>query len=249
MPEAIISAKGTEAPTVRSGRFTAVYAGEWLTAQKRRFSRANGPAVNMAGMQGRPMVSGKPIRQELLRKAFEWYADKVALETGVKTGVEQVMARYSGLKPGAPDWDAVWDYWTAVFTWAKSNFIVYRREMAKVPWGLLYNRHRTARFDPADLEARIATLMADDDVTAKTGVYSYVLGGDERVLSIRKFRDADKRAAFERQNRICPACGKAFADVEEGEADHVIAWSKGGRTVPDNCRWLCKACNRAKGDD
>lgn len=57
------------------------------------------------------------------------------------------------------------------------------------------------------------------------------------------------RAAFERQNRICPACGKAFADVEEGEADLVIAWSKGGRTVPDNCRWLCKACNRAKGDD
>lgn len=24
------------------------------------------------------------------------------------------------------------------------------------------------------------------------------------------------RAAFERQNHICPACGKAFADVEEG---------------------------------
>ena len=55
--------------------------------------------------------------------------------------------------------------------------------------------------------------MADDDVTAKTGVYSYVPGG-ERVLSIRKFREADRRAAFERQNRICPACGKAFADVE-----------------------------------
>lgn len=31
------------------------------------------------------------------------------------------------------------------------------------------------------------------------------------------------RAAFERQNHICPACGKAFADVEEGEADHIVA--------------------------
>lgn len=31
------------------------------------------------------------------------------------------------------------------------------------------------------------------------------------------------RTAFERQNHICPACGKAFADVEEGEADHIVA--------------------------
>lgn len=121
--------------------------------------------------------------------------------------------------------------------------------MVSLPFDFSCFRARVgrARFY-ADPEVRIATLMADDDVTAKTGVYSYVPGG-ERVLSIRKFREADGRAAFERQNRICPACGKAFADVEEGEADLVIAWSKGGRTVPDNCRWLCKACNRAKGDD
>ncbi len=30
------------------------------------------------------------------------------------------------------------------------------------------------------------------------------------------------------------------------EADHIIPWSKGGKTTPDNCRMLCKMDNRTK---
>ena len=53
----------------------------------------------------------------------------------------------------------------------------------------------------------------------------------------------------------CPLCalGKnankdkiwAFADMD---ADHVTAWSKGGKTTAANCQMLCKTHNRAKGN-
>jgi 5-methylcytosine-specific restriction endonuclease McrA len=30
-------------------------------------------------------------------------------------------------------------------------------------------------------------------------------------------------------------------------ADHILAWSKGGQTTPDNCQMLCRECNLRKG--
>jgi 5-methylcytosine-specific restriction endonuclease McrA len=36
--------------------------------------------------------------------------------------------------------------------------------------------------------------------------------------------------------------------LNEMEADHVAAWSKGGKTNPENCQLLCKTHNRAKGN-
>lgn len=235
----------------------AVYAGEWLTAVKRRFSKTGCAALNVASMQGRPMISGRPIRQDLLKTVLAWYADSLTLErkgrglTGKAATVtpENVMASHQALHPGDDDWDDLWDYWTTVYTWVKGLFTVYRDEMKTVPWGLLYNRHHTQQYAPAELESEIARLMADDEVTRKPGVYPYVLGEPERVLSLRQFSKADKRAAFERQKGVCPICGRRFDNVELGEADHITPWSEGGRTTPDNMQWLCKACNRAKSDD
>lgn len=73
----------------------------------------------------------------------------------------------------------------------------------------------------------------------------YVLTGNERSLSIRAFTDNQKREAYERQEGDCPACGKHFA-LHEMEADHITPWSKGGKTVADNCQMLCISDNRIK---
>lgn len=43
-----------------------------------------------------------------------------------------------------------------------------------------------------------------------------------------------------------PICGETF-EFEQMQADHIIPWSKGGRTVPDNCQMLCRDCNLSKG--
>ena len=120
--------------------------------------------------------------------------------------------------------------------------------MKGLPWGRLYNAHKDDNLDPVRLETEISRLMADDDVTSKKGVYEYVLTGNERKLSIRAFDKRDTRAAYERQKGVCPYCGKHF-ELSEMHADHIKPWSKGGRTVPDNCQMLCRDCNLKKRDD
>lgn len=42
--------------------------------------------------------------------------------------------------------------------------------------------------------------------------------------------------------------GKKF-EIEEMEADHIKAWSKGGKTTIDNCQLLCRECNRVKSSN
>ena len=37
-------------------------------------------------------------------------------------------------------------------------------------------------------------------------------------------------------------------NFKEMDADHVTAWSKGGKNTKDNCQMLCKTHNRAKGN-
>ena len=56
-----------------------------------------------------------------------------------------------------------------------------------------------------------------------------------------------KREAFERQKGVCPVCKKVF-DIEDMEADHITPWSKGGKTIADNCQMLCSKCNREKSN-
>ena len=36
--------------------------------------------------------------------------------------------------------------------------------------------------------------------------------------------------------------------IRDMDADHVMAWSKGGATDESNCQMLCKTHNRAKGN-
>jgi hypothetical protein len=117
--------------------------------------------------------------------------------------------------------------------------------MKGVEWGPLYNTHKGKELDPAALEVRISKLMADDDVTSKKGIYSYVLDGEERSLSIRAFSESQKRGAYERQKGICPVCNKHW-EYEEMEGDHITPWHLGGKTLPENCKMLCKADNRTK---
>ena len=35
---------------------------------------------------------------------------------------------------------------------------------------------------------------------------------------------------------------------EEMEGDHIVPWSKGGKTVPENLQMLCRRCNAVKSD-
>ena len=92
-----------------------------------------------------------------------------------------------------------------------------------------------------------AKLVADKDVTKNSGIYEYLLSGDEKFLSIRAFDHDQRIEAYERQNGICPKCGKHF-ELCEMQADHITPWSKGGKTISENCQMLCADCNRKKSN-
>lgn len=224
-------------------RRNAIYHGPWLFDAKTWFSRVNGPADAISS----DYVAAKTIRQGLLERALKW----IILRDGLAT-VEDYMSQHEQ-NPNATD---LWTYFQSVISWVSSTFPVKRKELKSVDWGKLYHEHGGSFPDGKKLEGRVATLMGDDDVGSKPGIYAYVLDGDERHLSIRAFSANQKREAYEHQNGLCANGAKCLSPgnqsgsmkfaLDQMEADHIKPWSKGGRTVADNCQMLCLPCNRQK---
>ena len=188
-------------------------------------------------------MNGSAIRQQILETVLAWIAERDGVE------IEDYMSAYQHDK----DCGDLWDYFTSVVAWVEATFPVVRVKLMKgLPWGEYYNRYGRERRDAAALEERIAQLLRDDedvnDITNQRGIYEYLLSGDERHLSIRRFSDKMARTAYERQKGICPICKKHF-DIEKMQADHIVPWSKGGHTVASNCQMLCADCNRRKSDN
>lgn len=211
----------------------AVYTGTWLTDAKSKFSKSNGVAYLLAG-DGGQLMTGSPIRQDYLQTVLGW----------INNGdIEEYMSR----NQHAENADELWSYFQDVIDWVHKTFINYRREMAGVEWGALYNEFNSTQLNPYDIEDEVKKLMEDTDVTKKPGIYSYVLTRKERHLSIRAFNDREKREAYERQNGVCPVCGQHY-EIEGMEADHIKPWSEGGHTTAENCQMLCKEDNRLKSN-
>ncbi len=213
----------------------AVYAGPWVTDAKRYFSKTGSVADGLAG----DYLKGSSIRQEYLETALLWAADKEGVS------IEEYMAMHQHDKNAV----ALWSYFRSVIEWVQAIFPKVRKEMKGLAWGLFYNTHGTRKdLDPVALEKEVERLMGDEDVTKKSGIYEYLLTGEEKCLSIRSFDRRDKLAAYERQGHICPLCNKEF-EFEEMHGDHIIPWSKGGKTVVENCQMLCRDCNIKKTND
>ena len=99
-------------------------------------------------------------------------------------------------------------------------------------------------------------LQSDDDVTKPSGIIEYLLSdrtrNDEKHLSLRQFTANQKRRAYEKQNHHCAMCMANGVNIEysidDMQADHIIPWSKGGKTTDDNLQMLCRKCNNDKRD-
>ncbi|WP_338626298.1 HNH endonuclease signature motif containing protein [Selenomonas sp. TAMA-11512] len=142
----------------------------------------------------------------------------------------------------------LWLYFQAVINWIQATFPNYRGKLMKgLDWGIYHNKFGKGKYDPKKLETRIVELLEDEDVSHQKGIYEYLLDGEERHLSIRAFSSKMARTAYERQKGICPRCGKYY-EIEEMQADHITPWSKGGKTIVENCQMLCADCNRRKSN-
>lgn len=209
----------------------AVYHGQWVTDAKKWFSKPNCPAQAI----GSKYVSGSAIRQDYLETAIRWYAPNADIEKFMSDRQRQ----------DDPSAKPLWDYFQSVIEWVQACFPKFRPKMKGVPWGPLFNTYGPSPIDPAKAEEEVKRLFLDDDVTSKSGIYSYIFDRRERNLSIRQFSEKDRIEAYERQNGVCVVCRNSFS-IEEMEADHIDPWHAGGKTNAANCQMLCKEDNRRK---
>jgi len=66
----------------------------------------------------------------------------------------------------------------------------------------------------------------------------------------RKISDRLRFKILMRDGFTCKSCGKSPMKEMgvELHVDHILPWSKGGETVPDNLETKCKQCNLGKGN-
>ena len=211
----------------------AVYTGEWLLDAKKYFSKTSCPAYHVAS----DYLSGSSIRQDYLERALKWISHKE------QTTIEDYMARHQTNSNASE----LWLYFSSVISWVKTLFPTYRKEQKGIEWGELYNQYKDKSFNPNELEKRANSLMQDDEVTSKKGVYYYLITDKEKYLNIREFSPSMKRETYEKQNGICPICKNKF-HFDEMEGDHITPWVLGGKTEISNCQMLCRVCNREKSN-
>ena len=157
------------------------------------------------------------------------------------------------------------NYFNSVIDWVSNVFVEVSNEMRGLEWGRLYEAYHKKPYDRKKVSAEVRKLYQDPYVKNLKGIFEYVLGGsrDTKLLEVRVFDDAIKRSVFAVQSKKaeakgisnCPHCAighdankKRNWKLTEMDADHVAAWSKGGKTIAKNCQMLCITHNRAKGN-
>ena len=235
-------------PLVRQELRNAAYHGPFVTAARRVFSNTANAQMN----RWRTYVSGDPKRQAVLERALDWVSG------GDIDGYMAAHRQDAGI-------DGLKNHFDTVIDWIDSVFDYAGKEMCGLEWGRLYEEHHATPYDRDHVARRVEALLDDPQVKDKKGIFEYILGGeqDRKLLNVRVFDDVTRRAVYARQTKDakekgvsnCPLCavgGDANAariyKLEEMDADHVTAWSRGGATSAENCQMLCKTHNRAKGN-
>lgn len=235
------------------------YTGKWLSDAKARFSSKNGRGVILADTNpnngaSEPLLAGSWNRQEYLETALLWAARHEGL-TG-KNAIEEYMLKHCKDN----DASALWQYFSCVLEWVRGKFTTYNKAMKGLDWGAVYEdytkgvlNNNIIHKNADDINKDIVNLMNDDEITAKMkGIIMYIIYGDERYLQLRQFEEKTARIVYEKQGHKCPYCVQNGNNKEytfkEMQADHVKPWSKGGKTIEENCQMLCSFHNNQKGN-
>ena len=226
----------------------AIYSGPFVTAAKEEFSNSNN--ANVAKWSA--YIKGEVNRQGYLREALKWVS---------KDSIDAYMSAHRNDE----DIEEMKVYFNSVLDWITTTFEDVYPQMKGLEWGRLYEDYHKNAYSPSEIKEKVQKLMDDEFVRNKKGIFEYVLGGEEdtKLLEIRLFEDSVKKKVYKKQTddakkkgiSNCPLCAvgtNANKDriwkINEMDADHVTAWSKGGKTDETNCEMLCSTHNRAKGN-
>ena len=236
-------------PLVKQELRNAAYHGPFVTAARKVFSNADD--ANMT--RWRTYVKGDPARQAILERALDWVS---------KGDIETYMSahRYDETI------DEMKKYFDTVIDWVDGVFKYTGSYVKGIDWGRLYELYHKKAYDADAVDKRVNELLDDEQVTNKSGIFEFILGGekDKSLLNIRVFDKHTKEAVYRKQTKDaeakgvsnCPLCAvsdgpnaKRIYKLRDMDADHVTAWSRGGATDASNCQVLCVNHNRAKGNN
>ena len=226
----------------------AIFSGPFITLAKAEFSNSQNSNIQ----RWSAYVSGSANRQEFLERALDWVS---------KGKIEDYVSRHRYDK----NINELKRYFNSVIDWISSIFIDVIKEMRGLEWGRLYEKYHSKPYNQTKVSAEVNKLYADSYVKNRKGIFEYILGGsvDTKLLEIRVFDDATKKAVYATQTKLakdkkksnCSYCSigqdtnkTKIWSLNEMDADHVTAWSKGGLTSVKNCEMLCRTHNRAKGN-
>ena len=220
---------------------SAVYSGPFVSSARSYF--VNKASANALSNDYGLYVNNSVLRQDLLEQVLYWHADFEGFTGNLDNKVREYLRKHRQDE----DAKALFNYYKDVIEWAKYIFgSKYKKELPKVEWGLLYNKYKDVQCTPREVREKVDALMENPEITKKVAIFEYVFSGDEKILQPRAFDDADKRSKFEEQNHKCAYCGNEIPDLKSAHADHIKAWSKGGKTEPSNLQILCVKCNCQK---
>lgn len=267
-----IAGKALSAQELRN----AVYTGKWLSDAKERF-RDGGTAQKQSRPYLKTPKNSAENRDfdwkrwDGLELALQWACGSKKSED-----IEAYMAAHrsdenaSELKKGFKE---VFEWVEDIFQ-KKHNADNPARKKALLgnDWHELYLRYKD-KFDPdviyegiedrhaepypeviQKLENEIERLMNDDEIKNKHGIFWYVLDpeNNEHMLNLRTFDANDKTKMYAQQKHRCPVCcSNGYFDQyaqSDMEADHLVPWSKGGKTSIENGAMLCSIHNNLKSN-
>lgn len=235
-------------PLNEQEELNAIFSGPFVTLCKAEFSNSQNANIQ----RWESFVKGPANRQQFLATALKW------VSKGNVDGYMSAHRKDENIKE-------IKTYFNTVIDWADNIFNEIYPEMQGLNWGDLYERFHNNAYNHNEISAKVAELFQDDFVSDHKGIFEYVLGGcqETRLLNIRLFNKPTMRKVYEQQTAQakagnisnCPYCAIGHNQnahriwkIEEMDADHVTAWSKGGSTDIANCQMLCKTHNRAKGN-
>ena len=196
-------------------------------------------------------------RQEIFETILSWITGD-----GNTAGNSEAIELY--MKEHQMDSDAseLWNYFISAMNWVWTLFPEYDKKMQQVEWGILYNKfHNDRSLSSSILQPRVDELLTDTEVQKRENIWEYVLEtahetpdthdiSKERILNLRTFSSKEfkslRSAQFKKQHGVCPICMKRGFAEEEMQGDHIIPWSKGGKTTEENMQLICKGCNSYK---
>ena len=240
-------------PLNEQEKLNSIFSGKFVTLCKAEFSNSQNPQIQ----RWKSYVKGPADRQQFLATAMQW----VSRNMDAKDKVSAYMSAHRR----DDNINEIKTYFNTVLDWVDSKFDDVYNEMQGLNWGELYERFHNHAYNHSELSAKVRELMHDDYVTNRKGIFEYVLGGcqDTKLLNVRLFDKPTMRKVYQQQTdkakaegvSNCPYCAIGHDQnahriwkLEEMDADHVTAWSKGGSTDIENCQMLCKTHNRAKGN-